>query len=50
MVIRAAIHKMLVRMANREDPDETASSDLGLSCLSRPFSRKLVFKILDHLL
>ena len=28
---------MLVRIANREDPDQTASSDLGLLCLSRPF-------------
>ena len=38
LVIRAFIHKMLVRIANREDPDQTASSpDLGLHCLSRPF-------------
>ena len=31
---------MLARIANREDPDQTASSqqsDLGLHCLSRPF-------------
>ena len=31
---------MLVRIANREDPDQTASSDtagLGLYCLSRHF-------------
>ena len=32
---------MLVRMANREDPDQTASLekqfDLGLNCLSRVF-------------
>ena len=30
---------MLVRIANREDPDLTASlqSDPGLRCLSRPF-------------
>ena len=26
-VIRAGIHKMLVRIANREDPDQTASSE-----------------------
>ena len=26
MVIRAGIHKMIVRIANREDPDQTASS------------------------
>ena len=42
LIIRAGICKMLVRIANREDPDQTASSeekqsDLGLSCLSRPF-------------
>ena len=31
---------MDVRIANQEDPDQTASSkesDLGLHCLSRPF-------------
>ena len=29
---------MLVKIANRVDPDQTASSfDLGLNCLSRPF-------------
>ena len=31
---------MPVRIANREDPDQTASlkqSDLGLPCLSRPW-------------
>ena len=26
-VIRAGIYKMLVRVANREDPDQTASSE-----------------------
>ena len=33
------IHKMLVRLANREDPDQTASlqSDLGLHSLSSIF-------------
>ena len=39
MVIRASIDKLLVRIANREDPDQTASSDLGLSCLTRPNCR-----------
>ena len=34
LVCRAIIHKMLIRVANREDPDR---SDLGLFCLSRPF-------------
>ena len=27
LVIRGGIHKMLVRIANREDPDQTASSE-----------------------
>ena len=27
LVIRDGIHKMLVRIANREDPDQTASSE-----------------------
>ena len=37
LVIRAGIHKMLVRIANREGPDQKKQSDLGLPCLSRPF-------------
>ena len=39
-VIGDGIYKILVSyIANREDPDQTASSqsDLGLHCLSRPF-------------
>ena len=36
-VIRVKINKIFVRIANREDSDQTASSDLGLHCLSRPF-------------
>ena len=40
-VIRAGIHEMHVRIANREDPDQSASSekqsDLGLRCLSKTF-------------
>ena len=41
MVFRAGIHKMLVRIANREEPDQTASlkADLGLPCRSRPFGQ-----------
>ena len=27
LVIRDGIHQMLVRIANREDPDQTASED-----------------------
>ena len=35
-----------VRIANREDPDQTASkeSDPGLCCLSRPFSQVTSFQ------
>ena len=29
LVIRAGTHKMLVRIANREDSDQTASSEAG---------------------
>ena len=41
---------MLVRTANRKDPDQTAAllqkqSDLVLSCLFWPFGRQLVFEI-----
>ena len=27
LVLRAGIHKMIVRIANREDPDQTASEE-----------------------
>ena len=41
LVIEAEIHKVLLRITIREDPDQTASSkkqsDLGLHCLSKPF-------------
>ena len=40
LVFRAGIHKMLVRIANREDPD---LSDLGLHCLSRLYSSIKIF-------
>ena len=52
MVFRAGIHKILVGITNREDPDQTASSkqsDLGLPCLSRSFGLQLVLKILEYL-
>ena len=42
LVIRAGIHKMLVRIVNREDPDQTAFLCL---CL---FGRQLVFRILEY--
>ena len=39
LVIKAVKDIMLLRITNREDPDQTASkqSDQGLHCLSRPF-------------
>ena len=41
LVIRAGIHKILVRIENRGDPDRTVllqkQSDLNLCCLSRYF-------------
>ena len=39
LVIRAGIHKIFIRITNREDPDQTAFYKqfvLGLHCLSRP--------------
>ena len=39
LVIKAGIHKMLVKIANRKDPDQTAN--LGLRCLSRPFKQSI---------
>ena len=46
---------MLVKIANTEDPYQTASLEkselgLGLCCLSASFGRELVFEILGHLL
>ena len=45
LIIGAGFHKMCVCIANREDPDQTASS----VCFDL-FGRQLVFKILDQLL
>ena len=43
LAVWAGIHNMLVRIANREDPDRTVffseASDMGLHCLTRPFWR-----------
>ena len=53
MIIRAVINQIIcfnVRIANGEDLDQTASSDLGLSCLSRPFwSATIGFEIIERL-
>ena len=50
LVIKAGIHKMLVRIANREDPDQ--NNLLGLHCLmSRPFwhaTLVLIFFLENH--
>ena len=58
LVFRAGTHKMLVKIANREEPDQTASSEARLLifrnslictvCLGL-FGRQLVFEILEHL-
>ena len=56
-VIRSETHNILVRIANREDPDRTASedslkSDLGLHCLSRSFWQATSvqnFRIFKHI-
>ena len=40
---------MLVRIANREDPDQSSSSDLGQCCCLGLLGRQLVFEILEHL-
>ena len=54
LVIMVGIHKMLVIIANREVPDQTASERSSLIwvctvCLGL-FDRQLVFEILEHLL
>ena len=48
-LLRTGIHQILVRIANREDPDQIASSDQGLRYLSRPFWQATRVKILEHL-
>ena len=53
LVSRAGIHKTGVRVANRKNPDQTASSESVWSgsalCVSA-FNRQLVLEILEHLL
>ena len=48
LVARDIIHKMLVRVANREDPDQTSLIWVCTVCLGL-FGRQLKFKILEHL-
>ena len=47
LVFRAGIQIMLVRIADREDPDQTASGWVCFVCLGR-FGRQLVFEIVEH--
>ena len=55
LIFRAGIYKMLVRIANKEDPVVRLLlrklSDLGRPCLSRPFWQAIIlaFEILEHL-
>ena len=44
LLIIAGTHKLLLRKANREDPDQTASSVCLGFC-----GRQLLFEILEHL-
>ena len=49
-VFRTGIHKMVVRIANREDPDQTASDCSGSALFVEAiFGGHLVFQILAHL-
>ena len=47
LVFRAGIHKMFVRLANREYPDQTVSSELDLSL--HHVGGQLVLEILGNL-
>ena len=54
MVIKAGIHKILVRITNREDPDQTVSSEAVWSesalFVQAFLDSNPVFEILEHLL
>ena len=39
--IKCGLSKMLLRIANRENSNQIASSDLGLLCLLKPFWREV---------
>ena len=48
LVFRAGIHKMVVTIANREDPDQTASEEAvwsGSALFVKAFDRQLVCEI-----
>ena len=48
VVTRAGISNICVRLANRKDSDQTASSEACTVCLGL-FGRLLVFKLLEHI-
>ena len=48
LVIRAGIHKMLLRIANREDSDQTASEVWVCTVFLSLFGRQLDVKILQY--
>ena len=49
LVIRAGIHKMLVTIKNRENPDQKQNTEaVCVVCLGL-FGRQLAFKILENI-
>ena len=54
LVIKVGIHKMIVRIANREDSEKTSSSEAvwsGSALFFKVFfSRQMQFEISEHLL
>ena len=49
LVIRAGTGKRLVRIANRENPDQTASSEAVCHVCLGFCGRQILLKILEHL-
>ena len=49
MVSKARLYKMLVRIANREDPYQTASSEAVCSVCLGLFGRQVMFEVLEDL-
>ena len=50
MFIGAGIHRMLARITNRINPDQTHQSDLSLHCFSRHFWQATRIQVFYHLL
>ena len=40
LVVKAGRHKILIRIANKEGPDQTASSESGTALFGQPFLRE----------